>query len=70
MSKPSSSGRCTHGEANVLSATVVMPRRRAIAATASRSTSFSSGFDGDSTQIMRVSGVSAASSASARSSGR
>ena len=61
MSKPCSSGRCTHGLAKVLSATAMMPCRLASAPTASRSISFSSGLVGDSIQNSRVSGRIAAS---------
>jgi len=61
MSKPYSSGRCSQGEAKVLSHTEMMPRLRAMAATASRSTSFSSGLVGLSTQIILVFGLIAAS---------
>jgi len=57
MSKPSSRGRCTQGEAKVLSHTEMMPRLRAIAATASRWTSLSSGLVGLSTHSMRVPGL-------------
>ena len=63
MSKPCSIGRCTQGLAKVLSQTVMMPRLRAAAASAERSTSFSSGLVGVSTQSMRVSGRIAASKA-------
>src|SRR4029079_16031875 len=56
MSNPCSSGRCTHGEANVLSHTPMSFLRWAISATAERSTTFSSGFVGVSTQSMRVLG--------------
>ena len=61
MSKPCSSGRCTQGEANVLSATARMPFARATSATIARSTSFKSGLDGVSTQIIFVLGLIAAS---------
>ncbi len=54
MSKPNSSGRCTAGEAKVLSATVSRPRARPISAIAARSAMRSSGLPGVSTQIIRV----------------
>ena len=63
MSNPSSSGRCTQGEANVLSATQSTPFAFATSATIARSTSFRSGFDGVSTQSILVPGLSAAVSA-------
>ena len=50
-----------HGVANVLSATARSPRVRAMSATMERSTSFSSGLLGDSTQIIFVFGRIAAS---------
>ena len=45
-SAPSASGRCSAGEANVLSTTTRAPAACATAATAWMSTIFSSGFDG------------------------
>src|SRR3546814_9475168 len=61
-SKPSSSGRWTQGVAKVLSQAARMPRLRAKVATASRSTSFSSGLVGRSEEhtselqsLMRIS---------------
>ena len=64
MSKPSSSGRCTNGLANVLSATAIKPCSRAICASAARSASFSSGLLGVSTHSILVSGRIAARTAS------
>jgi hypothetical protein len=61
-SMPCSSGRCTQGDAKVLSATVMMPRALATSATIARSTSLSSGLEGVSTQIILVCGLSAFSS--------
>ena len=63
-SKPRSSGRCTHGLAKVLSAPASTPRRRASAATAARSASFSVGLVGLSTHSSFVSGRIARSTAS------
>ena len=74
MSAPSASGRWMTGDANVLSTTTIGADPRAprcalaAVATASRSTSLSSGLDGDSIQTMRVRGVSAAWRAAAGSS--
>ena len=53
-SQPRSSGRCSAGEAKVLSATARAPLRCAIAATSAMSTHCSSGFDGVSIQTRRV----------------
>ena len=63
-SAPSSSGRWIQGLAKVLSTTVQMPRPLAKRTTASMSTSFSIGLVGVSIQISRVSGCTAAASAS------
>ncbi len=63
MSAPSASGRCSIGEAKVLSTTTSAPRRWAISATAAMSTILSSGLVGVSTQTSFVFGVNAASNA-------
>jgi hypothetical protein len=60
MSIPWSSGRCTADDAKVLSTTVMMPRSRPIAATASRSASRSSALPVVSIQMNAVFGASAA----------
>ena len=59
MSAPSSSGRCSAGVAKVLSTAASAPTSRAAAMAPARSTTLSSGLDGDSSQTSRVSGVSA-----------
>ena len=53
-SAPSSSGRWRYGVANVLSTTRIAPTACAASAAARMSTRFSTGFDGVSTQTMRV----------------
>ncbi len=74
MSAPSSSGCWASGEANVLSTTTMgdSPRAPVLAwvnaATWAMSTSFNNGLLGDSSQTMRVSGVSSAASVVAGSS--
>ena len=61
-SMPHSSGRTRHGVQKVLSATVVIPRARAMAATSARSCRRRVGLVSVSTQTMRVAGVRLASS--------
>ncbi len=53
-SAPSSSGRWRYGVANVLSTTRIAPAACAASAAARMSTTFSSGFDGDSIQTIFV----------------
>ena len=63
-SAPRASGRCSAGEANVLSTTTRTPAAWASADTAAMSTIFSSGLEGVSIQTKRVRGRSAAANAS------
>jgi hypothetical protein len=56
MSAPRAIGCCRTGVAKVLSTTVRIPARRAIALHAAMSVTFSSGFDGVSSQSSFVSG--------------
>ena len=65
MSAPSSSGRCSIGEAKVLSTATSRPCFFAMAAIAAMSTIFSSGLVGVSIQTSLVFGVIAASNAAA-----
>jgi hypothetical protein len=60
---PASNGRWLIGVANVLSATVTMPRARASSATARRSVISSRGLLGDSMRNTRVAGVIASAHA-------
>ena len=62
-STPSAIGRWLTGVANVLSASVTMPRSRAIAATAAMSVISSRGLLGDSIRNSRVAGVTASAQA-------
>lgn len=66
-SAPNSIGRCSTGVANVESTSNIAPPACATSASAARSTTFISGFDGDSAQITRVSGRIAARTAPASS---
>ena len=65
LAYPRTSGFCRMGVANVLSITVTMPRALANSASADRSTTVNRGLLGDSTKIMRVSGLLAPEIASA-----
>ena len=66
MSAPRAIGCCSTGVAKVLSTTVRIPARRAMALQAAMSVIFSSGFDGVSSQSSFVSGRMARSTAADR----
>ncbi len=70
-SAPSSSGRCSSGDANVLSTALSAPAARAAAVSRSMSAISSAGFVGDSSHTIAAPGIAASTaSASAMSTRR